>query len=96
MKEPYLPSPVDTSNIYLPEELNKLIEQMAKNVHEVWAKNRVEQGWTYGEVRNDDYKQHPCLVSYEELPDEEKKYDRDTAIETLKLICKLGFKIIKE
>ncbi|MBO4961937.1 MAG: hypothetical protein J6C80_06890 [Flavobacteriales bacterium] len=96
MKEPYLPSPVDTSNIYLPEELNKLIEQMAKNVHEVWAKNRIEQGWTYGEVRNDDYKQHPCLVSYEELPDEEKKYDRDTAIETLKLICKLGFKIIKE
>lgn len=95
MKEPYLPSPVDTSNIYLPEELNKLIEQMAKNVHEVWAKNRIEQGWTYGEVRNDDYKQHPCLVSYEELPDEEKKYDRDTAIETLKLICKLGFKIIK-
>ena len=82
MKEPYLPSPVDTSNIYLPEELNKLIEQMAKNVHEVWAKNRIEQGWT--------------LVSYEELPDEEKKYDRDTAIETLKLICKLGFKIIKE
>ena len=86
---------MDTSDISLPEDLNVLIEQMAKNVHEVWAKNRLEQGWTYGEERNDVLKTHPCLIPYEELPQVEKDYDRDTALGTLKLISKLGFKISK-
>ncbi len=86
---------MDTSDIQLPEELNVLMEQMAKNVHEVWAQSRISQGWTYGETRSDALKQHPCLVPYEDLPEEEKAYDRDTALGTLKLICKLGFKISK-
>ena len=95
MKMNYVPQPIDTSDIKLSEELNELIEKMAKNVHEVWAQSRIEQGWTYGEERNDTIKTHPCLVPYEELPEIEKAYDRDTALGTLKLICKLGFKISK-
>lgn len=95
MKKIYVPQPMDTGDIQLPEELNLLIEQMAKNVHEVWAQSRIEQGWTYGKERSDALKQHPCLVPYEELPEEEKAYDRNTALETLKLISKLGFKILK-
>lgn len=91
----YVPQPIDTSDIKLSEELNELIEKMAKNVHEVWAQSRIEQGWKYGEERNDSLKTHPCLVPYEELPEIEKAYDRDTALGTLKLICKLGFKISK-
>lgn len=94
-KNNYIPQPIDTSDIRLPEELNELIEKMAKNVHEVWAQSRIDQGWTYGEERNDIIKTHPCLVPYEELPEIEKAYDRDTALGTLKLICKLGFKISK-
>lgn len=94
MKQNYIPQPMDTSDIQLPEELNELIEKMAKNVHEVWAHNRIEEGWTYGAERNDELKQHPCLIPYEELSEIEKDYDRNTAISTLKLICKLGFKII--
>ena len=96
MKKNYVPRPMDTEDIQLPEELDALVEQMAKNVHEVWAKSRMEQGWTYGEERNDALKHHPCLVPYEELPEVEKAYDRDTALGTLKLICKLGFKISQE
>ena len=96
MKTNYVPQPMDTSNIQLPEELNVLVEQMAKNVHEVWAQSRISQGWTYGKERSDALKQHPCLVPYEELPEVEKAYDRDTALGTLKLISKLGFKISKE
>lgn len=95
MKKNYVPQPMDTSDIQLPEELNVLIEQMAKNVHEVWAQSRIKQGWRYGNERSDAWKQHPCLIPYEELPEVEKAYDRDTALETLKLISKLGFKIIK-
>lgn len=94
-KNKYIPQPIDTSDIKLSEELNELIEKMAKNVHEVWAQSRIDQGWTYGEERNDIIKTHPCLVPYEELPEIEKAYDRDTALGTLKLICKLGFKISK-
>lgn len=91
----YVPQPMDTSDVQLPEELNDLIEQMSKNVHEVWAKNRMDQGWTYGPERSDILKQHPCLIPYEDLPEIEKAYDRDTALGTLKLISKLGFEIKK-
>ena len=84
---------MDTEDVRLPEELNELVEQMAKNVHEVWAQARIQQGWTWGPERNDALKHHPCLVPYEDLPESEREYDRNTSIETLKLICKLGFKI---
>ena len=96
MKPTYIPKPAQTDDIVLSEELNSLVEAMAKNVHEVWAESRISQGWTYGPERNDVLKHHPCLVPYEELPEVEKAYDRDTAVGTLKLICKLGFKITKE
>ena len=96
MKPTYVPKPAQTDDIVLSEELNSLVEAMAKNVHEVWAESRILQGWTYGPERNDALKHHPCLVPYEDLPEVEKAYDRDTAVGTLKLICKLGFKITKE
>lgn len=89
----YIPNPVDTTEVKLPEELNLLVEKMSKNCHEVWAKTRMSQGWTYGSVRNDAMKKHPCLVPYEELPESEKVFDRNTSLETLKLIMKLGFGI---
>ena len=92
--ETYTPQPIGTKDVVLPEELNLLVEQMAKNVHEVWAETRIAQGWTYGSERNDAEKKHPCLVSYEDLPEEEKVYDRNTSIETLKFILKAGFDII--
>ena len=91
----YYPDPVDTTGIELPNELNSLIEQMAENVHDIWAMSRMKEGWSYGEKRNDQQKTHPCLVPYGELPDSEKAYDRDTATATLKLIMKLGFQIKK-
>lgn len=91
----YIPNPLDTSNIELSEELMKLTERMAKNIHEVWAKSRMDQGWTYGPARNDAQKIHPCLVPYEELPEEEKDYDRNTALETLKYVIGEGFEIKK-
>ena len=89
----YVPQPIDTNDIELPAELEELVEKMSKNVHEVWAETRLKQGWTYGEQRDDKKKTHPCLVPYEDLPEEEKEYDRNTSIGTLKLIMKLGFKI---
>ena len=91
----YRPEPVDTSDVIVPEELMGLVEEMSRNVHEVWAKSRMDQGWSWGPQRDDELKTHPDLVPYEELTEEEKDYDRDTSMQTIKLILKLGFKITK-
>ncbi len=89
----YIPKPIDTSDIELSEELMELTEEMAKNVHDVWSAGRIAQGWTWGPKRDDEKKENPCLVPYEELPESEKEYDRNTSIETLKVILSLGYKI---
>ena len=92
----YIPEPMDLSLVDLPESLIQLSERIAENVHEVWAKARIDEGWTYGEKRDDIHKKHPCLVPYDELPEEEKVYDRNTAMNTIKMVKKLGFRIEKE
>lgn len=95
MKDNYIPQPVDTSSIVLPTELSELAEQMAQNVHEVWSAGRMADGWTYGSERDDALKTHPCLVPYGDLSERERDFDRNTSQETLKLIMKLGFKIVR-
>ena len=92
----YTPKPIDTSGVVLSDEILELSEALAKNTHEVWSQNRINDGWSYGEKRDDALRHHPCLIPYEELSEEEKAYDGATSIETLKLIMKLGFKIVKE
>ena len=91
----YKPNPVDTKDVILSEDIMELSEKLAKNTHEVWAQGRIEDGWHYGAVRDDHEKLHPCLVAYEELSENEKDYDRHTAMETLKFIIKLGYEIKK-
>lgn len=90
----YTPSPAKL-NVELPADLLELSEMIAKNVHEVWAQSRIEEGWTYGPVRDDTKRQTPCLVPYEDLPESEKAYDRNTAMETIKLIISLGYDVVK-
>ncbi len=92
----YKPKPIITDDIILSDEIMELSEILSKNTHEVWAAGRIADGWVYGEKRDDKNKETPCLVPYEELSEEEKAYDRNTALETLRLIVKLGYKIVKE
>lgn len=92
----YKPNPIDTSKVELPDDLLELTEKIAENVHENWSVGRIADGWTYGETRDDEKKTTPCLVPYAELTDSEKEYDRVTAIQTLKLIVALGYKIEKK
>lgn len=95
-RDKYIPQPVDTSNVELSDDLMKLAEKMAENVHEVWAKTRMDQGWSYGPERDDANKKHPCLVPYDQLPEEEKVYDRNTSLETLRFIVAEGFEIVRK
>ena len=91
----YIPHPADVYGIEMPAELEALAEQISKNVHEVWSQNRMSEGWTYGPERNDQKRITPCLVPYEELSEEAKAYDRETAFNTLRYIISLGFDITK-
>lgn len=91
----YIPNPIDTEDIEIDENLIELTETLAQNTHEVWAESRLREGWTYGEKRDDKLKTSPCLVPYQNLPENEKEYDRNTAMETIKLILKLGYNIEK-
>ena len=91
----YRPAPIDVAHVVLPAELLELREQLAENAHEVWAARRMTDGWTCGPQRDDARKTHPCLVPYDQLTDSEKEYDRILAMETLKTISALGFRITK-
>jgi hypothetical protein len=96
MNNSYIPRPLDTSDIRLSPDLLELTEQIAANVHDVWAQQLMSEGWRYGKERNDTLKQHPCLVPYADLTESDKQYDRNTAMETLRVIKLMGFKIEKK
>ncbi|MDY3014852.1 MAG: RyR domain-containing protein [Evtepia sp.] len=91
----FSPKPISTKEIELTHDLLMLTEMLAENTHNIWAQSRIMQGWTYGPTRDDQKKQTPCLVPYNDLPEVEKEYDRKTATETIKLITKLGYSISK-
>ena len=90
----YQPQPFDDSKIPLPEELEPLKEELSKNVHEVWAAGRLAAGWKYGPVRDERKKEHPCLIPYEDLSEEEKDFDRATALSTIRFILSKGYLLI--
>lgn len=89
----YEPKPIDLSEIVLSDEIMALIEHLAENTHKVWAQARLNEGWTYGEKRDDEKKKHPCMLPYNRLPESEKEYDRTITLNILKLIKKLGYEI---
>lgn len=93
MEKNYYPKPIETANVNLPDCLSPLLEKMAENTHDLWAKNRMAEGWKYGPVRDDAKKTNPCLVPYSELPEKEKEYDRKTSVEALKFILHEGYSI---
>lgn len=93
--ETYSPAPLNLDDVALPEELDQLTEAIAENTHEVWSKGRMEEGWTYGAERNDETKKHPDLLPYSSLTEGEKEFDRATAMNAIKLIVKLGYRIEK-
>ena len=91
----YKPKPIDTGDVILSRELLDLSEQIAENVHDVWAAGRIKEGWKFGDVNDSVAKTTPSLIPYKELPEKEKEYDRRTVLETLKLMIKFGYKIEK-
>ena len=75
--------------------ISSVNQALAGNVHDTWARARIDGGWSYGPARDDHAKTHPCLVPCAKLPDSEREYDRHTAFSTLELVCKFGYGIVK-
>lgn len=92
----YQPNPISTNEIELNNDMMELAEKLAENAHDIWAIGRIKENWKYGTIRDDNKKTTPDLVPYHDLSESEKNYDRNNAIETLKLIQKLGFTISKK
>ena len=93
--EDYEPQPINLDDVTLTDDLLELREAIAENAHDVWATARKKEGWTFGPERDDVRKKHPDLIPYSSLPDSEKEYDRLMALDTIKLVKKLGFEIVK-
>jgi hypothetical protein len=91
----YVPHTIDTSHVALSRDLEQLVERLAENNHDHWARQRIDEGWRYGAERNDNDKQHPDLVPYNQLPETEKEYDRKTVVEAIKAIIALGYEVRK-
>ena len=89
----YKPEPIDTTGVKLSDDIVELTELLAKNAHDIWARQRMAEGWRYGPERSDARKEHPSLLPYEELTESEKDYERNAAIQTLKAIIALGYRI---
>ncbi|KQS70834.1 uncharacterized protein Dere_GG23389, isoform B [Drosophila erecta] len=89
----FVPKPVDTTGVTLPSSVDQIKEKLAENIHEMWALNKIEAGWSWGEHRDDYHRIHPCLTHFEKLPAAEKRYDNQLAVQTLKTIISLGYYI---
>ncbi|XP_010123484.1 PREDICTED: ryanodine receptor 3-like, partial [Chlamydotis macqueenii] len=90
----FIPCPIDTSQIALPFHLEKIRDKLAENIHELWGMNKIELGWTYGKIRDDNKRHHPCLVEFSKLPETEKNYNLQMSTETLKTLLALGCHIL--
>jgi hypothetical protein len=93
--EVYTPQPLDTSRVELTADLLRLIEQLARHTHEVWARQRLADGWRYGPHRDDARKEHPCLIPYDELPESERDYDRTVTRQVIMALLTLGYQVTK-
>ena len=89
----YEPRPIPLDGVEVGVELGELVEALARNAHDVWALQRLADGWSWGEERNDVAKTHPCLVDYDDLPDSEKVYDRNVVSSTIRAMIALGFSV---
>ncbi|XP_050933913.1 ryanodine receptor 3 isoform X1 [Lates calcarifer] len=91
----FIPTPVETSQVVMPPHLEKVRDKLAENIHELWGMNKIELGWSYGKIRDDNKRQHPCLVDFSKLPETEKNYNLQMSTETLKTLLALGCRVVQ-
>ena len=78
------------------EDIKDILEEVAAEIHNVWMRERIRDGWTWSEASDSTKKTHSSLIPYSELPESEKNYDRRTALVTIKCLMDKGFTIQKQ
>ncbi len=89
----YQPKPIQTDHVVISAEILELVEVLAENAHDLWAAERIQDGWTYGLHRDDAERTHPCLVPYPRLTEREQDYDRTMVMGSIRAMLALGFTI---
>jgi len=74
---------------------NEEIFKLAKMEHKRWRDEKDQEGWKYGEKRDDIKKIHPDLVNWESLSEDEKRKDIETVKLIPNLLARAGFQIYK-
>ncbi|TNN17701.1 Ryanodine receptor isoform 2 [Schistosoma japonicum] len=92
----FVPRTVRTSHIQLPNYVEIVRDRLAENLHEMWSMRKIDQGWKYGERRDDENGLHPCLTTFDKLPPSDRQYNVTLAYETLRTIIGLGYNITYE
>ncbi|XP_047678303.1 ryanodine receptor 1-like isoform X6 [Tachysurus fulvidraco] len=93
MSSGYKPAPLDLSHVKLTPNQNQLVEKLAENGHNVWARDRVRQGWTYSIVQDILNKRNPRLVPYVLLDEKTKKTNRDSVNNAVRTLIGYGYNI---
>ncbi len=91
----YAMVPEESEKEALNELPENIIEQYAILEHNDWMAGKIRFGAKYAPIRNDDKNEHPCILPWEELPEEEKGKDRDAARSVIKLSRLANMKVIK-
>ncbi len=71
------------------------VEYAAYLEHQRWMNERLDAGWVYGEVRDDDLRVHPDLVPYDKLPENVKDYDRQAAANMIDILQEAGLAVVR-
>lgn len=75
---------------------NSLLDQLAQSEHARWVAERVINGWTYGETRDNVYKIHPDIAPWEQIDEATKQYDYTLTRNIMQSLSDKGFTVIKE
>ncbi|ESO90186.1 hypothetical protein LOTGIDRAFT_123762 [Lottia gigantea] len=89
----YKPTPLDLSVVTLTEKMEQLVNLLAENTHNVWARDRIKHGWTYGLKEDPIHKRSPHLVPYNKVDESIKKANRNTTSDTVKTLIAYGYNL---
>lgn len=94
----YNPQPLDVSSVNINPELMELIDLIAENAHDIWAMDKFKDGFRYAPADKDgkekDGSFNHYLLPYEMLSKEDKEPDRKMALQTIRLVKRLGYRLV--
>ncbi|KAG1972845.1 ryanodine receptor [Pimephales promelas] len=89
----YKPAPVDQSCVVLTASQEELVEKLAENEHNIWARDRIRQGWSFGPQQDFKCKRSTQLVPFSLLDEKYKQAGRDATRDTLGTLLGFGYTV---